>query len=99
VDLAAAANLLAAAVTLLPAADPQRIAFLPPLGRALIPLGRYEDAQAAISEAIDATTNGSDPGARVEALLTHVGLSDLKGASVADGKRYVEGALALAERT
>jgi len=99
VDLVAAANLLARAVTLLPAADPQRIAFLPPLGRALIPLGRYEDAQAAISEAIGATTNGSDPGARVEALLTHAGLSDLRGGSVAEGKPYVEEALAIAERT
>jgi class 3 adenylate cyclase/tetratricopeptide (TPR) repeat protein len=99
VDFVAATNLLARAVALLPAADPQRIAFLPPLGSALIPLGRFDDAQAAISEAIDATTNGSDPGARVEALLTHAGLSDLKGASMSEGKPYIEEALAIAERT
>jgi tetratricopeptide (TPR) repeat protein len=98
-DWASAANLLARAAALLPAADPQRIAFLPPLGDALISLGRFDDAQAAISEAIDATTNGSDPAARVEALLAHAGLAELKGASVAEMKPYIDEALAIAERT
>jgi class 3 adenylate cyclase/tetratricopeptide (TPR) repeat protein len=99
VDVAAAANLLGRAVTLLAPADPQRIAFLPPLGNALIALGRVDDGQAAISEAMDATTNGSDPAARVEALLAQADLASLKGASVAEGKPYVEEALAIAERT
>ena len=99
VDPAATANLLARAATLLPPADPRRIAFLPRLGNALIKLGRFEAGQAAISEAIDATTNGSDPAARVEALLAHAELAGLKGASVAEMKPYVEEALAIAERT
>jgi class 3 adenylate cyclase/tetratricopeptide (TPR) repeat protein len=98
-DQAATANLLARAAMLLEPADPQRIALLPRLGYALVNLGRFDDAQAAISEAIDATTNGSDPGARVEALLTYAGLADLKGASMAEMKPYIEEALAIAERT
>jgi tetratricopeptide (TPR) repeat protein len=98
-DPAATANLLARALALVQPADPQRIAFLPRLGNALIKLGRFEAGQAAISEAIAATTNGSDPAARVEALLAHAELAGLKGASVAEMKPHVEEALAIAELT
>lgn len=100
VDPAATANLLARAARLLPSFDPRRISLLPPLGHALIALGRVDDAQAAISDAIEATSNGSDPGARVMALLAQMDLANLKGgANVAEIKPYLEEALAIAERT
>jgi tetratricopeptide (TPR) repeat protein len=98
-DSAAAAKLLARAVTLLPPADPQRIPFLPRLARALIALGRFDEAAQAVSEAIDATTNGSDPAARVEALLARANLANFKGANAAEMKPDIEEALAIGQRT
>jgi class 3 adenylate cyclase/tetratricopeptide (TPR) repeat protein len=98
-DAAAAANLLSRAASLLMPADPQRIAFLPPLAEALIRLGRVDDGQAAISEAIVTTGNGSNPSARVQALVLRSFLAELKGASVAEMKPYIDEALAIAERT
>jgi class 3 adenylate cyclase/tetratricopeptide (TPR) repeat protein len=99
VDAAATANLLACASTLLPAADPQRIAFLPQLATALFEIGRLNDAQAAVSEAIEATNEGSDPATRVMALLERANQARLKGASTAERKPDLEEALATAEAT
>ena len=98
-DAAAAANLLARAATLLPAADPQRIAFLPQLASALIGLGRFDEGQAVLSEAIEATADGSDPAARVMALLRRAVLARLKGASGAEMMPDIQEALAIAEAT
>ena len=98
-DQAAAVNLLERAARLLPPADPRRIAFLPHLAHALVELGRVEAGQAVISEAIDATADGSDPATRVEALLAQAGLAGMKAASVTEEKPYIEEALAIAART
>jgi class 3 adenylate cyclase/tetratricopeptide (TPR) repeat protein len=98
-DSAAAINLLMRAGTLLPRKDPERTAFLPQLAEALISLGRFEEADAAVSEAIETTADGSDPSTRVKALLARAELSDLKGASVAQRMPDLEEALAIAEAT
>ncbi|MEP6469812.1 MAG: adenylate/guanylate cyclase domain-containing protein [Chloroflexota bacterium] len=96
-DWASAANLLARAATLLPREAPQRVAFLPQLGDALVRLGRFGDAQAAISEVIEATANGSDSPARVLALSVRAGLTALKGATGDESKPDIEEALAIAK--
>jgi tetratricopeptide (TPR) repeat protein len=98
-DWAAAANLLARAAALMPASDSQRVALLPGLGDALVRLGRFDDAQAAINEAIEATANGADPAARVFALWVRGHLASLKGATQGEMKPDVEEALAIAEAT
>ena len=98
-DFAAAANLLARAATLLPAADPQRIAFLPQLANALETLGRFDEGDAVLRQAIDATQDGSDPTARVRALLGRAGLAGLKGATVAERMPDIDEALAIAQAT
>jgi len=98
-DPAAAANLLARAVALLPAADPQRVAILPPLAFALTRLGRFGEARAATSEAIEATTDGSDPGTRVRALLRRVELAWYGAGGAAEMMPDLEEALAIAEAT
>jgi len=99
IDWAATANLLTRAATLLPPADPQRVAFLPRLGRTLVRLGRFDDAQAALNEAIEATADGSNPAARVFALWVRPGLALLKGATQKEIKPDVDEALAIAEAT
>jgi class 3 adenylate cyclase/tetratricopeptide (TPR) repeat protein len=98
-DIAAAANLLARAARLLSPTDPQRISFLPPLADALLGLGRFDEAQVAISETIEATAHGSDPTARITALLVRASLARLKGASSAEMTPDVDEALALADAT
>jgi len=50
-DMNAAANLLRRAVSLLPAADPARIALLPELGEVLIELGNFGEARTVLEEA------------------------------------------------
>jgi class 3 adenylate cyclase/tetratricopeptide (TPR) repeat protein len=99
IDWAATANLLTRAATLLPRADPQRVAFLPRLGRTLLRLGRFDDAQAALDEVIEATADGSNPAARVFALWVRPGLALLKGATQEEIKPDVDEALAIAEAT
>lgn len=98
-DPAAAANLLARAVALLPRADPQRVALLPPLASQLLVLGRFDEAQAAISEAIEATTDGLDTTARVNALLLHAALTRVRAGSAAETMPDIEEAQAIAEAT
>ena len=97
VDGAAAANLLARAAALLPAADPERIAILPQLGNALMLLGRLDQGQAVVRQALDATANGSDPTTRVGALLQHARLAAAKAASREERMRDIAEALTLAE--
>jgi class 3 adenylate cyclase/tetratricopeptide (TPR) repeat protein len=98
-DAAAAANLLSRAASLLPPADPQRIAFLPRLAEALTELGRFDEGQAVVREAIEATNNGLYPVTRVKALLRRAWLASDKGASVAEMKPDIDEALAIAEST
>jgi tetratricopeptide (TPR) repeat protein len=98
-DVPATANLLARAARLLRPADPQRVAFLPRLAGALVALGRFDDAEAAVREVIEATDNGSDPTARVMALLRRASLAGLKGASAAEIKPDIDEALAIGQRT
>ncbi|MFL5932345.1 MAG: BTAD domain-containing putative transcriptional regulator [Gaiellaceae bacterium] len=52
-DPDAAADLLARAVSLLPADDPSRVSLLPTLGTALLEAGRFSEADGALTEAID----------------------------------------------
>jgi len=96
-DAAATFNLLGRAAALLPAANAQRIAFLPTLGRALADLGRFDEAEAAVSEAIEATSNGSDPSARVTALIVRARLGQSRGATTAATAPDLDEALAIAE--
>jgi class 3 adenylate cyclase/tetratricopeptide (TPR) repeat protein len=96
-DAAATSNLLGRAAALLPAANAQRIAFLPTLGRALADLGRFDEAEAAVSEAIEATSNGSDPSARVTALIVRARLGQSRGATTAAMAPDLDEALAIAE--
>ncbi len=53
-DVPAAANLLGRATALLPEDDPARLELLPEYGETLLQVGRFEDAQAALDEVIDA---------------------------------------------
>jgi class 3 adenylate cyclase/tetratricopeptide (TPR) repeat protein len=98
-DIPATANLLARAARLLQPADPQRVAFLPRLAGAHVALGRFDEAEAAVREAIEATDNGSDPTARVMALLRRASLAGLRGASAAEIKPDIDEALAIGQRT
>jgi class 3 adenylate cyclase/tetratricopeptide (TPR) repeat protein len=95
-DSAAAANLLARATILLPLGDPDRISYLPQLAHALIALGRFDEAQAAVDEAIGATDTSSDRAARVQALLARAELADRKGAGEVERRPDLEEALAIA---
>jgi class 3 adenylate cyclase/tetratricopeptide (TPR) repeat protein len=96
-DVAATANLLSRAAMLLPPGDPQRISFLPRLGDALIGLGRFDEAEVALNEAIAATDDGAQSSVRVDALLARATLAGLKGASLAEQTLDIEAALAIAE--
>jgi tetratricopeptide (TPR) repeat protein len=52
-DAPAAANLLGRAVALLPENDPGRLELLPDHGEALLQVGRFEDAHAALNEGVE----------------------------------------------
>jgi tetratricopeptide (TPR) repeat protein len=62
-------------------------------------LGRFDEAEAALNEALSATDDGSQPAARVEALLARTNLAITKGARGRDQEADVEEALAIAEAT
>jgi class 3 adenylate cyclase/predicted ATPase len=96
-DSPAAANLLSRATQLLPPATPPRIALLPQLAEALLELGRFDEAEAALNETIDATDDRLQPVSRASALLTRTWLAMLKGARAADQEADIETALTIAE--
>jgi len=98
-DVRAAANLLSRAARLLPPSHPQRITFLPDAATALIGVGRFDEGQAALSEVIEATNDGSEPSARVRALVARAGLAALKGETLTEQKPDIEEALAIAKAT
>jgi predicted ATPase len=94
-DAAATASLSARAATLLPAADPERIALLPTLTRGLIASGRLDEGKVVLNEAIEATSDGSNQAARGEALVLRSVLAGIKGASAAEMMPDLEAALAI----
>jgi tetratricopeptide (TPR) repeat protein len=96
-DVSAAANLLSRATQILPPTTPPRIALLPQLAEALLGLGRFDQAEAALNEAIDATDDGSQPVSRASALLARTHLAVLRGASAADQEADLQTALTIAE--
>jgi class 3 adenylate cyclase/predicted ATPase len=96
-DSPAAANLLSRATQILPPGTPPRIALLPQLAEALLEMGRFDEAEAALNEAIDTTEDGSQPVSRASAMLTRTWLAVTKGASAADQVADIETALAIAE--
>jgi len=96
-DSSAAANLLSRATQILPPATPPRIALLPQLGEALLQMGRFDEVEAALNEAIDATDDGSQPVSRASALLTRTWLAVLRGASAADQEADIQAALTIAQ--
>jgi class 3 adenylate cyclase/tetratricopeptide (TPR) repeat protein len=51
-DVPAAANLLGRAAALLPGGDPVRVELLPEVGEALLQVGRFQDAERSLEEAI-----------------------------------------------
>ena len=96
-DIPAAANLLGRASHLLSPADSQRTALLPLLANALIGLGHFDRADAAIGEAIQATSTGSNPDVRVRALLERSRLAGLRGASGSEQQPDIDEAFDIAE--
>jgi len=83
-DMAAAANLLARSVELLPEDAPERIGLLPELGEALMETGEFAGAQARLDEAVAAAAALGDPTLEADAILTrllvaHHTLDDLDG--------------------
>lgn len=75
-DSHAAANLLGRAVALLPEGDTRRLTLLPDLGDALIYLGDFERATAALDEAVKVGGSGGQPriaaAAQVQAMLAQL---------------------------
>jgi class 3 adenylate cyclase/tetratricopeptide (TPR) repeat protein len=96
-DGPAAANLLSRATQILPAASTPRIELLPQLAEALLRLGRFDDAESAVNEVIDATDDGSQPVARAGALLARTQWAVLRGARAADQDADIQAALTIAE--
>ena len=68
-DVPAAANLLGRAVALLPVDDRTRLELLPDYGEALLQVGRFDEAQAVLDEAI-----GSSGAAGLPTVHAHAGL-------------------------
>jgi class 3 adenylate cyclase/tetratricopeptide (TPR) repeat protein len=68
-DVPAAANLLGRAIALLPDDDRTRLELLPDYGEALLQVGRFDDAQAVLDEAI-----GSSRAAGLPTVHAHAGL-------------------------
>ncbi|HKA27421.1 MAG TPA: adenylate/guanylate cyclase domain-containing protein, partial [Gaiellaceae bacterium] len=69
-DMAAAANLLRRAVTLLPERDPTRLAMLPGLAEAMMETGEFAWAEIFLGEAVEGATALRDERLRADALLT-----------------------------
>ena len=76
-DAPAAANLLGRAATLLPHEAPERLDLLPEHGEALLQVGRFEDAQTVLEEAISVGGTVGAPRAAAHASLVRL-LVDLR---------------------
>jgi class 3 adenylate cyclase/tetratricopeptide (TPR) repeat protein len=68
-DLPAAVNLLGRAATLLPRTDPERLRLVPQLGLALTQAGRLAEAEAALTDAVEAALEAGDRRAELFARL------------------------------
>jgi predicted ATPase/class 3 adenylate cyclase len=71
-DMAAAANLLRRAATLLPEGDPDRLELLPDLGEALMEIGEFAWAEAFLDEVVDGAEAAGDQRLHANALLTRL---------------------------
>jgi predicted ATPase len=97
-DRPAQVNLLTRAVALLPAGDRRRLELLAELGDALTEMGDYEQAEAALGEAIaaDAGEDGAWIAARARVSLAELRYSTAPG-DVAERRREVERAIEVLE--
>ena len=97
-DTSATANLLGRSAALLEPADPVRVAILPDLGRVLNAIGRFEDAQACFTEALERSEAARDERtlaiARVLSSLLDLG----PDATPADRRRIADESAAVFER-
>jgi class 3 adenylate cyclase/predicted ATPase len=93
-DVRAASRLLERAEALLPAADPQRLQLLLPLGRALVEAGEWERADAALSEAAETAKATGEEGVAADAAvaLTYVRLHTDPESSHAKVRKELEAA-------
>jgi predicted ATPase/class 3 adenylate cyclase len=71
-DMAAAANLLRRAATLLPEKDPKRLALLPDLGEALMEIGEFGWAEIYLDEVVEGAQAAGDERLHANALLTRL---------------------------
>jgi predicted ATPase/class 3 adenylate cyclase len=71
-DMAAAANLLRRAATLLPERDPKRLALLPDLGEALMEIGEFAWAEVFLDEVVEGAEATGDERLHANALLTRL---------------------------
>jgi class 3 adenylate cyclase/tetratricopeptide (TPR) repeat protein len=71
-DVPAAANLFGRATAVLPEDTPTRLELLPEYGEALFQLGRFEDAQAVLTEAIALSEQAGDPTVAANASLVEL---------------------------
>jgi class 3 adenylate cyclase/tetratricopeptide (TPR) repeat protein len=71
-DMAAAANLLRRAASLLPEHDPERLNLLPDLGEAMMEIGEFAWAEVFLDEALAGASERRDETLRADALLTQL---------------------------
>jgi class 3 adenylate cyclase/tetratricopeptide (TPR) repeat protein len=71
-DMAAAANLLRRAASLLPEHDPARLDLLPDLGEAMMEIGEFAWAEVFLDEALAGASERRDETLRADALLTQL---------------------------
>jgi class 3 adenylate cyclase/tetratricopeptide (TPR) repeat protein len=71
-DVPAAANLLGRAIALLPERDAARLALLPDYGEALLQLGKFQEAEAVLDEAVEDAAVEGYPAVRANAGLVRL---------------------------
>ncbi len=71
-DVPAATNLLGRAIALLPQGDVTRLELLPDYGEALLQVGRFDEAQAVLDEAIESSGAAGLPAVRAHASLVRL---------------------------
>jgi predicted ATPase len=89
-DMAAAANLLRRAATLLPPGDPARISLLPDLGEAMMETGEFAWAEVFLEEAVEGAAALGDERLRAEAVLTRLLAGHRSASDLGAWRREVE---------
>ena len=99
-DISAAAALLGRAAALLPNDDTERLQLLPEHGEALLMTGRFEEASAALAEAIESTTVAPAAAARASLvrLLVRLRTGDPEGWEGPTVEQEISGAIDVFER-